>query len=90
LSTSSSQPPPPHDNSHHLQFLRNDPRRSDWRSVLAPFAASMGDSMVADKSALSEVLNVAWGMHEMSRDLVKESFEFILSYPHQTIHQQIQ
>jgi hypothetical protein len=35
--------------------------------------------MVADESALSEVLNVAWGMHEMSRDSVQESLEFILS-----------
>ena len=61
-------------------LLTRDPRQhSDWRQVLAPFASEVGDSMVADESALSEVLNCAYGMHEMSRDGVREALTFLLA-----------
>jgi hypothetical protein len=59
-------------------MLVEDPRRSDWRSVLGSSAAKVGDSMVPDASPLSEVMNVAWGMHEMTRDGVKDAVEFLL------------
>lgn len=62
-------------------FLLDDPRRSDWRRVLSPFAAAVGnDSLLADRSPLSEVLNAAWGMHEMSRDGVERALEFLLQH----------
>jgi hypothetical protein len=47
-------------------FLVDDPRASDWREALAPLAGA--DRMQPDKSALSEVLNVAYAMHELSAD----------------------
>ena len=58
-------------------FLKKDPRRSEWRAVLELFTYS--DSLIADQSPISEVMNVAWGMHEMSRDRVKEALQFCLT-----------
>lgn len=66
-------------------YLLRDPRRSDWREALRkttndapPLVALEKDSLVADESAISEVMNVAYGMHEMTRDGVKEGLEFCL------------
>jgi len=56
--------------------LTDDPRQSNWRSILSDYKGD--DTMVADQSPLSEVLNVAWGMHEMSRDGVADALEFLL------------
>jgi len=53
-------------------FLKEDPRRSNWRTILRPVVPE-ADSLVADRSAVSEVLNVAWAMHEMSRDGVEDA-----------------
>ena len=55
-------------------FITADPRQSNWRSVLQAYAKG-GDSLVADRSPLSEVLNAAYGMHEMTRNGVKEALE---------------
>ena len=35
-----------------------------------------GDTLVADSSPLSEVLNVAWAMHEIFSDADKEMFKW--------------
>jgi hypothetical protein len=59
-------------------LLNEDPRESAWRDVLRPLVPSTTDSFVADESAISEVMNVAFGRHEMSRDGVKEAIEWIL------------
>ncbi len=57
--------------------LVSDPRRSDWRSVLRPvIPASQHDSLVADASAVSEVLNVAWAMHEFTDAYIDESLDW--------------
>jgi hypothetical protein len=58
-------------------FLKEDPRRSTWRTVLQRFT-SPDDSLAADKSPLSEVLNVAWGTHELARDGVEEALAVLL------------
>jgi hypothetical protein len=55
-------------------YLLQDPRQSDWRKILEPYAKG-GDTLTADKSALSEVLNAAFGMHEMSRDGIREALD---------------
>ena len=47
-------------------YLKEDPRSSDWRQTLAPMANS--DSLRPDESPLSEVLNVAYALHELSAD----------------------
>eukprot|EP00978_Attheya_sp_CCMP212_P030366 scaffold111402_cov45-Attheya_sp.AAC.3 len=49
-------------------ILLDDPRRCNWRSTIAQTASEINDSLVADESPLSEVINVAWGMHGMARD----------------------
>ena len=60
-------------------FLTQDPRQSNWRPCLAPLVVHHNDSMVADQSPISEVLNCAWGMHEMTRDGVREALSFLLT-----------
>lgn len=57
--------------------LRQDPRQSNWRDVLRPHAGT-SDHLVADESPISEVMNVAWGMHEMTRDGVREAIQYIM------------
>jgi hypothetical protein len=64
-------------------LLMHDPRESDWRTVIRPYAPK-DDSFVADRSRISEVLNVAYGMHEMTRDGVKEALTFCLAAGTQT------
>eukprot|EP00978_Attheya_sp_CCMP212_P004397 scaffold9605_cov45-Attheya_sp.AAC.5 len=60
-------------------ILLDDPRRCNWRSAIAQTASEISDSLVADESPLSEVINVAWGMHEMARDGVKDALGFLLN-----------
>ena len=65
-------------------YLREDPRRSSWREAVrsapgllgqlpGPAGAGGGrpDSLEADASAVAEVLNVAWAMHEIVSDQVR-------------------
>jgi len=65
--------------------LKSDPRRTDWRSTFARNEAAQAavkasnDSLVADRSALSEVLNVAWAMHELVGDHISESLAWLES-----------
>lgn len=58
-------------------YLKQDPRQSSWRSAVQPFAGS--DTLVADQSGISEVMNVAYSMHEMSREGVAEGLNFCMS-----------
>jgi hypothetical protein len=58
-------------------YLKQDPRGSDWRSAVQPFAES--DTLLANQSAISEIMNVAYSMHEMSREGVAEGLDFCLS-----------
>ncbi len=59
-------------------YLLDDPRRTLWREALSTIPGLEHDSLVADKSSISEVMNVAYGMHEMTRDGVEEALEFCL------------
>jgi hypothetical protein len=47
-------------------MLADDPRRTGWRTVLLPHIPSSIDSLVADESPVSEVLNAAYAMHEFT------------------------
>ncbi|CAJ1890912.1 unnamed protein product [Cylindrotheca closterium] len=58
-------------------YLKDDPRGSDWRSAVQPFAES--DTLMADQSAISEVMNAAYSMHEMSREGVAKGLDFCMS-----------
>ena len=60
-------------------YLRDDPRKSQWRS-LAEFkavSAETGDPLTADASGISEVLNVAWAEHEITADQAWRAFKFL-------------
>ena len=59
-----------------LGYLSQDPRRSNWRSVVRQFAGN--DTLIADESKLSEVMNVAFGYHELTRDGVQEGLDYCL------------
>ena len=62
-------------------FLIKDPRRydSEWSEVLRSLIPITQDTLIADQSSLSEVLNVAYSMHELSRDGVQEALTFCTS-----------
>lgn len=60
-------------------FLLHDPRESEWRTVLQPFAAALGDSLVPDRSPISEVLNVAWAEHEITSEGIQAQLDFCLA-----------
>ena len=47
-------------------FLVDDPRRTNWRDAVRPVVPEAVDSLVADASPVSEVLNVAWARHEFT------------------------
>ncbi len=62
-----------------------DPRKNheDWSRTLHQASSpaltfTKGDSLVADQSPIFEVLNVAWGYHEMAREGVQEALEFCM------------
>ena len=58
-------------------YLREDPRRSEWREALRRHAARIGDSMVPDESPIAEVLNVAYAAHELSADGFDEDMKWL-------------
>lgn len=81
--------------------LRDDPRRSDWREAVraAPGAPTLSeqlpgvapghaDSLQPDASALSEELNVAWAMHEITADFMPQTIAWIESKGASTTPQQ--
>lgn len=60
--------------------LVEDPRESEWRMALERADPEIPDiyelPMVPDESAISEVLNVAWAMHEICSTGIEETFLF--------------
>eukprot|EP00177_Eucheuma_denticulatum_P003967 GFKZ01007170.1.p1 GENE.GFKZ01007170.1~~GFKZ01007170.1.p1 ORF type:complete len:432 (-),score=39.81 GFKZ01007170.1:166-1356(-) len=58
-------------------FLKADPRRSAWRGVVEHLKGRLGDSLVADQSALSSELNRAWGQHETSAEYFEQALAFL-------------
>eukprot|EP01083_Nonionella_stella_P093544 262204_1 len=63
-------------------FLAEDPRQSDWRYVIQSAIGQerlnkMFDGLVADESAISESMNVAFALHEIAAQCVHEMFDFM-------------
>lgn len=61
--------------SNNTFLLADDPRQTNWRQVIAtaiPSAIPHRDNLVADQSTISELLNLAWDMHEITDDFNKE------------------
>ena len=58
-----------------------DPRHfGGWRNVVAPVLKKIGvkDDLKADKSPISEEMNVGFGYHEFHADFAREMLEFII------------
>lgn len=53
-----------------------DPRATQWRSAVRHLARRMNDSLIRDRSPLSEELNRAWGTHEMTADYFSNVLDF--------------
>eukprot|EP00037_Helgoeca_nana_P032058 m.411962 g.411962 ORF g.411962 m.411962 type:complete len:342 (+) comp28766_c0_seq1:3482-4507(+) len=60
--------------------LVEDPRRCDWRSVLVGLDYLKHDGLIADASPLSEVLNVAWAVHEIFSDTNAVLFDWLAKH----------
>jgi hypothetical protein len=63
----------------NTKLLIQDPRQSQWRYLVWPLLTSSQDTLQADRSPISEVLNVAYGQHEMAREGVKAGLEFCVA-----------
>jgi len=63
--------------------LKYDPRSSDWRPVATKALPSIFpgvDSLKADESPVSELLNLAWGEHEITDEYLHETMQFFLDH----------
>jgi hypothetical protein len=61
-------------------FLSADPRSSTWRDVAAKVLPATKDSLVADASGVSELLNLAWAQHEITDERLEEQLDFMKAY----------
>lgn len=62
-------------------YLYEDPRLTDWRSALNGINLyPHEDTFEADKSPISEVLNVAWAHHEITADYNQRMISFFLLF----------
>ena len=58
-------------------MLVDDPRRTNWRDAVRPVVPEAVDSLVADASPVSEILNVAWARHEFTDAHLEESLDWL-------------
>ena len=58
-------------------FLVDDPRRTNWRDAVRPVVPEAVDSLVADASPVSEILNVAWARHEFTDAHLDASLDWL-------------
>jgi len=56
--------------------LQSDPRKSRWRDVVSRVTDLQHMPLESDKSSLSEVMNVAWAIHELFHDGTDKMFDF--------------
>jgi hypothetical protein len=59
--------------------LKTDPRRAPWRAAVASVPGGAAVPTAADRSALSEVMNLAWAAHEMAGEPVAGALDWLLS-----------
>ena len=60
-------------------FLIDDPRQSKWRGVVKRALPGVGDTLLADQSAISELLNVAYCKHEITAEHMEQTLTFFES-----------
>ena len=56
-------------------FITREPRSRHWTSTAKKVVGSE-DTLTADESCLSELMNVAWAMHEFTSQFAQEIFDF--------------
>mmetsp|Transcript_11849 Transcript_11849/g.22613 ORF Transcript_11849/g.22613 Transcript_11849/m.22613 type:complete len:397 (-) Transcript_11849:144-1334(-) len=71
-------------------LLFNDPRQSDWRTVLQGLELVEGDNLGPDESNIAEILNVAWASHEITSDFMNETLDFLEARGEPDILEQLQ
>jgi hypothetical protein len=60
-------------------LLKQEPRMSDWREIAQaalPHIVPLVDSLVADRSPLAELMNLAWASHEITDEHIGDVLEF--------------
>jgi len=58
-------------------LLKYDARESNWREpVRKVIAGRSADTLVADQSCLSELMNVAWSFHEFTGEMSEQILDF--------------
>mmetsp|Transcript_6967 Transcript_6967/g.7083 ORF Transcript_6967/g.7083 Transcript_6967/m.7083 type:complete len:187 (-) Transcript_6967:246-806(-) len=63
--------------------LIDDPRQTEWRQVartVLPHVVPSKDSLIADESALSELMNLAYAGHEVTDEYLDETFDFFIKH----------
>jgi hypothetical protein len=60
--------------------LIDDPRQSNWRDIVKKILPKNEDSLISDLSPLSELMNVAYGQHEITDEYLNEIFIFFNKY----------
>ena len=63
-------------------LLVEDPRVSQWRAVASkalPHIVPAQDNLISDQSGISELLNLAYAMHEITDENLDKVFEFMKS-----------
>jgi hypothetical protein len=58
-------------------YLADDPRHKNWRDALRPVIPEAVDSLAADESPVSEILNVAWARHEFTDAFLDKSLDWL-------------
>jgi hypothetical protein len=64
-------------------LLLEDPRQTAWRDALRDLLETgqlLRDTLEADKSPISEELNVAFAGHEITADFMRETMQFFLTH----------
>ena len=59
-------------------MLLSDPRESNWRDAVLHALPDIRevDSLVENESAISELMNVAWGNHEITDEFLDDVYDF--------------
>lgn len=58
-------------------YLVSNPRRQAWRKAAEDVGAAVGDPLVADKSGIAEVLNVAYAVHEGTSHFADSALDWL-------------
>ena len=60
--------------------LKDDPRQSQWRTIFRKTLPLNDDNLIADLSPISELMNLAYGQHEITDEYLDETFAFFGKY----------